>query len=377
MKFDVELKNMDGQSTHLLELINGFKKNGHKVILLCPRRRHNKNLAYKSILVPGIGISSAIRSITEQFMFLFYIIYYIIRLRPHFIYMRNSTWNIFGVFAVKILSKPCILEVNGFFPEELSQLNVGYFTKKFSDMTEKINYMLCDRVVTVNTEIKEKLCVRYKIPIDKIDVITNKVNTDLFKPYDRDSMLESLGLNRDYKYVCFIGKIVSWQGLENLVEASKFVRHRNVKYLIVGDGPAKEELISLIEQLDIHDKFIFTGSVPYEDVPFYISASDICVAPFVKGRLASPLKIFEYMACERPFISSKIAGLEEIIKNSNAGVIVTPEDPIELAGAIDGLLGDNVRAARMGKYGKNYILDTSYTWDKNIDTILEISKKCL
>ena len=375
MKFDVELKNMYGPSTHLLELINGFKKNGHKVILLCPRRRYNKNLIYESILVPGIGVSPAIRSITEQFMFLFYTIYHIVRLRPHFVYMRNSTWNISGVFAVKILSKPCILEVNGFFPEELNRLNVSYLTKKFSDMTEKINYTLCDRIITVNAEIKEKLSVRYKIPRDKIDVIANKVNIDLFRPYDRDSMLELLGLDRNYRYICFIGKIVSWQGLENLVKASKFVRHRDVKYLIVGDGPVKEELILLTRQLDVYDKFIFTGLVPYEDVPFYISAGDICVAPFVKGRLASPLKIFEYMACERPFISSIIDGLDEIIKKSNGGVIVTPENPIELADAIDNLLNDNARATRMGVHGRNYILDTSYTWDKNIDMILEVSKK--
>ena len=377
VKFDIELKNTYGASTHLSEIINGLKKDGHEVTLLCPKRRYNKNLTYESILVPGIGASSAIRSVTEQFMFLFYIMYHIIRLKPHFVYMRNSTWNISGVFAVKILSKPCILEVNDFFPEELDHLKAGYLTKKLNDIMEKINYMLCDRIITVNAEIKEKLSVRYNIPRDKIDVVTNKVNTDLFRPCDKHSMLELLGLDRNYRYMCFVGKVVSWQGLENLVKASKFVRCGDVKYLIVGDGPAKEELILLAKQLDVYDKFIFTGLVPYEDVPFYIGASDICVAPFAKGRLASPLKIFEYMACERPFISSRIDGLDDIIKRSNGGIIVTPENPMELADAMDNLLSDNDKMIEMGVNGRNYILDTSYTWDKNIEVILDISKKCL
>lgn len=374
LKCDIELKNMYGQSTHLSELINAFKENGHDVLILCPRRRNNMNLDYRSILVPGIGISSQIRSITEQFMFLFYLICHTIKFRPHVIYMRSSSWNMSGVLAVKILSKPCILEVNGFFPEELIQLNANYLVRKLNDIAEKINYTLCDKIIVVNEEIKKKISSRYGIDIEKIYVMTNKVNTNLFKPYI--NAIDTLGLDKNNRYICYVGNLVSWQGIKYLIEAARLINYKDVKYLIVGDGPEKDELIMLSRKLDVFDKFIFLGKIPYEKVYLYINASDICVAPFIKGRYASPLKIFEYMSCGKPFVASRIDGLENVVNNSKGGILVSPENSIELANVVSILLNDKIRSIEMGLSGRKYILK-DFTWDVNIKKVIDMTEELL
>ena len=374
LKCDIEMGNMDGQSTHLSELINTFKENGHDVLVICPRRRNNMNMNYRSILVPGIGISSQIRSITEQFMFLFYLIYHVIKFRPHVVYMRSSTWNISGVVAVKILSKPCILEVNGFFPEELIQLNANYLVRKLNDIAEKVNYTLCDKIIVVNEEIKEKISSRYGVDREKIHIMTNKVNINLFKPCI--NAIDKLGLDRNSRYICYVGNLVFWQGLKYLIEAARYINREDVKYLIVGDGPEKDELIILSRKLDVYDKFIFLGKIPYEKVYLYINASDVCVAPFIKGRYASPLKIFEYMSCGKPFVASNIDGLEDVINDSKGGMLVSPENSTELAGAISILLDNKMRSVEMGLSGRKYILK-DFSWDTNIKKIISMTRELL
>ena len=103
------------------------------------------------------------------------------------------------------------------------------------------------------------------------------------------------------------------------------------------------------------NKFIFTEAVPYEDVPKYINASDVCIAPFITARYMkiglSPLKIYEYMACKNPIVPSRISNLG-FIKQNNAGILVESENPKKLANAIIKLLKDTKLREEMGERWK-------------------------
>jgi glycosyltransferase involved in cell wall biosynthesis len=127
----------------------------------------------------------------------------------------------------------------------------------------------------------------------------------------------------------------------------------------------KREWMQQAEKLWINNMFIFTGSVPYEKVPLYINASDICVAPFrIKRNMKiglSPLKVFEYLACEKPIVSSEILNLE-FIEQQNLGILVKPEDPDELAKAIIKLLKDDKLREEMGKNGRKYVVK-NHSWE--------------
>ena len=141
----------------------------------------------------------------------------------------------------------------------------------------------------------------------------------------------------------------------------------------------KEELIELAEQLDVSDKVIFMGMVPYQRVPLYINASDVCAAPFVKVRNersgVSPLKLCEYLACRKPVVASKLSGLE-ILEQNNTGILVKPENPEALANAIIRLLQNSDCRNQMGENGRRYVVENR-SWESVAKRVAEVCEQNL
>jgi glycosyltransferase involved in cell wall biosynthesis len=80
---------------------------------------------------------------------------------------------------------------------------------------------------------------------------------------------------------------------------------------------------------------------------------DICTAPYsMAAGLRSPVKIFDYMACARPVVASRIVGTTDIFEDSNAIALVPPEDPHALASAVMELLSNEEKATAMGRSGR-------------------------
>ena len=103
--------------------------------------------------------------------------------------------------------------------------------------------------------------------------------------------------------MCFVGHLAAWQGVEFLIYASPLILGKcpEIRFLVVGDGVMRDKLLELVSEFGLADKFVFTGRVPYECVPLYINAADVCVAPFIRERNSkiglSALKTYEYLAC--------------------------------------------------------------------------------
>ena len=137
----------------------------------------------------------------------------------------------------------------------------------------------------------------------------------------------------------------------------------------------KDKLLGITSELGLSDKFTFTGRVPYEQVPLYINAADVCVAPFIKERNSkiglSALKTYEYLACGKPIVASSIPGVQDLIESSGGGIPVTPEDPEELANAVVRLLSDEEARVEMGKKGRKYVVE-NHSWDGVAGKILKI-----
>jgi glycosyltransferase involved in cell wall biosynthesis len=234
-------------------------------------------------------------------------------------------------------------------------------------ISEKLSYKRAIKIVAVTQGIKEGLMKLYNVPEEKIVVMGNGANIDLFRPIDQEEAQKELQMDKDVSYVCFVGNIAPWQGIGYLIQAapSILLQCPDTRFLIVGNGSMKRECMKQAEKLGIQDKFIFTGSVPYERVPIYINASDICVAPFIRKRNMkiglSPLKVFEYLACEKPIVSSDILNLE-FIEEQNLGILVKPEDPQDLAKAVIKLLKDDMLRKEMGKRGRKYVVK-NHSWE--------------
>jgi glycosyltransferase involved in cell wall biosynthesis len=198
-------------------------------------------------------------------------------------------------------------------------------------------------------------------------VVSNGANTSLFKPLDKKECRKELNLDHKISYVCFVGNLAPWQGLEYLVKAAPSILSRfpECRFLIVGDGVMKDELLKLSRELGVEDMFIFTGVVAYERVPIYINASDVCTAPFIFARNAkiglSPLKLYEYMACGKPVVASNISGVSEALEASGGGLPVIPENPDALSEAVLTLLENQDLRSKLGLKGLSYVIE-NYSW---------------
>ncbi len=97
-------------------------------------------------------------------------------------------------------------------------------------------------------------------------------------------------------------------------------------------------------------------------MPTYIAALSLGVAPFLGTRgETSPLKIFDYLACARPVVASRIDAVEDIIASCEAVIAVPPEDAEALASAINQVLADPARAAKLGARGRTFIVE-HHSW---------------
>jgi glycosyltransferase involved in cell wall biosynthesis len=305
------------------------------------------------------------------------------------LYTRNPNFGFLSGIFCKSRFKKMVYELNGI-PEDESKLfrtkneegklpgsgerNAFSLSKVFLTINSRIKIFILkkalkfsDRIIAVTPGIKSNLEKVYNIPGDKVFVVSNGANTSLFKPLDQKGCRKELNLGPKNLYVCFVGNLAPWQGLEYLIKAAPLVLSRfpECRFLIVGDGIMKNELLRLSRELGVEDRFIFTGVVAYDRVPVYINASDVCAAPFILARNAkiglSPLKLYEYMACGRPVVASDISGVSDLLIVSNGGLPVLPENPKALSEAILKLLENQDLRSKMGLKGLSYVTD-NYSW---------------
>ena len=211
------------------------------------------------------------------------------------------------------------------------------------------------------------------------------VNTEIFKAdgESRRKLREKLGLG-DGIVVGYVGTFQTFHGVSDLLKAVELAsrRRNDLKVLLV--GPYSQSAVKLAADLRISSKVIFVGPVGYEDVPSYINASDIMVAPYntvgtdraVHG-IGSPLKVLEYMATGKPTIGSSLPQLTTILQDGITGRLFPEGDFKRLAEIILELADSPVERERLGKKGSSMV-NEKYVWStlasRINDLILEHSR---
>ena len=382
---------IDGSIVHRWELVKNLVSLGHEVHTIS--NGEYKNIKYNGIYFhvdpePNLDKRKGFDRSLHRFVYAIFLLKLIKKHRFDVLYTRTPYQmnGIVGYVAKKIMRLPLIFEINGIAFDELElerdELSSGKrnvldsIKIEFRKRKEIFMWDKADAIIAVTDGIKRYL-VRHGVDESKIQVIGNGANTDLFKPMDQNIVRSELGLDPVNKYICFVGNLAPWQGVEYLIQAAPLVLERipEVKFLIVGDGIIRDKLEKVVENLGLNNDFIFTGTVPYEDVPKYINASNVCVAPFIQARNEkiglSPLKIYEYLACGKPVVASNIKGVGDFLENSNSGIAVTPEDPDELYDAIIKLLEDKQLRKQMGENGRELVV-SNHSWKDTAKKTIDV-----
>lgn len=372
----IDLDKMDGQAIHFTEIVNNLYKLGNKVTVLCPSFRKKNGLFCSNIIkIPMIRDRPVKNSVIFQWSFCAIMTAYLLKNSVDIVYIRHAPFNVLPILLSKIMRIPCIIEVN-YSIKELETLKISRGAIFSIMMVDKIAYNMASNIIVITKNLKDDIYSVYNTDINKIFVIPNGADIYKFKPIiDAKDILR---LDKSFRYVCFVGHVEQWQGVDCIVKSAPLILEKipNVKFMIIGSGKSIYNIIEDTKKLNIYDKFLFLGDIPHEKVPIYINASDLCVAPFHKGRIASPIKIFEYMACEKPVVASDISEVGKLLRESSAGFSIEPNDHIALAENVVKLLLDERLRSEMGRNGRIFIIE-NHTWEIAVKNTLRavIDKK--
>jgi len=231
-------------------------------------------------------------------------------------------------------------------------------TKTSKMIIESLHF--ADRILSVSDDLKKRM-VNLGIDESKIHVVPNGVDTNRFKPTDKISARMKLKMPTNKKIVLYVGSLRKIKGVDYLVEsANKFLDDSTILLLIGRDDGLKKKLIKRAKQLSILEHIQFIDQVSHNDIPLWISASDLLVLPSLsEGR---PNVVLEAMSCGVAVIATNVGGTPELIKDKINGFLVEPCNPDELSEKISILLNDEDLRIDMGINGRKYIIENDLTW---------------
>lgn len=380
----LDLTKGEGYKIHVLKIINGLKKKGHKVFLLTVNEnsslsefenyltvRHKYLRFFFHRIFPFTGTINSIN-----------ILSHIVKLNKLYkfdvIHERFGLYAYGGIMASKLLHIPHITEINGPNIEEkkLFTKDIAPIQKFIAKIIRKFCLRHTNHIVAVSDNLKTFLIDNHVVKNSgKITVLPNAADVVAFdKQFDVRGIKVSLGLE-DKFVIAYTGTLQVWYAIEDLVSAFPLVLKEvpNAFLLIVGEGQAKENLENLVHLYGITDRVKFMGYINHSKIPEVLSITDVAVAPFKELGMTffgSAIKIFEYLSAGKPIVATKIGQIAEILEDQHTALLVTPGHIEGLANAIIRLAHDEPLRNYLAKNAG--IAAQKYSWDNYVNQMVDI-----
>jgi glycosyltransferase involved in cell wall biosynthesis len=354
--YDPQLKNRAGGPLRIFDLANNLTKLGHSVILFSPKLGFPKRQTIAKVIeIPFIDFP-ILRPLSFH---LISTVWLLVNMTTSvdFLYVRQLN-SFLPLFLAKLYRIPTILEI----PNDpyLAYQSYSPIKRSIIRVTDRLSMLMADLIVVLSEWSRQRLTKFGKIPLSRISLSPSGTDTELFRPLSKEDCCAKLGLDPSFSYVGFVGSFLSHQGVDTLIDSAPGVLEKcaHLRFLLVGDGPMMDTWKRKVNEMGVEWAFLFPGHVPYKQVPEYIGAMDICVAPHRQNtNQASPVKIFDYMSCGRPIVASNIEVIQEIIGDSKCALLVPPECPDFLSLAITSLIEDNELLSTMSIRARKHAMN--------------------
>lgn len=240
--------------------------------------------------------------------------------RPDIIYVMDTAYT--GVLAgcvAKQLTKCVLITDTGDVAHELAKSSGNYSSQQLAliNWIEQMAIKYSDSLIVRGSYHKSHL---EKQDINKVSFIPDGVDMDAIKQLDASTLRRQLGID-NYLVVGMLGTMI-WSDRHHMcygwdiVEALGLLKNMPVKALLVGDGDGRAILENRVRELDIADRVIFAGQVPYDDIPAYISAMDICVSTQsndLVGMVRTTGKLPLYLAYGKYVIATDVGEAKKVL----------------------------------------------------------------
>jgi glycosyltransferase involved in cell wall biosynthesis len=202
--------------------------------------------------------------------------------------------------------------------------------------------------VATSTEDRDKMVAIERVPFSKVRVLPNGI-PPLRAPSGRDIRAE-LGIAPGAPLVGSVGELHPAKAFDVLIAATAALRSRfpELRVVVAGEGGDRGRLERAIEEHGVEGSFALLGR--REDVPDLLAALDVAVSS--SAREGSPLSVMEYMAAGLPVVATRVGGIPDLIDDGVHGLLVPPDDPEQLASAIERVLADEPLRLSLGEQAR-------------------------
>lgn len=369
--------------TRAFEMAGNLVKLGHQVTVLTefpnhptgiiPReyrfrlfaREHNAGIDVLRMWVFASPKKNFLTRILFYFSFMFTAIIGGLALRKKFDVVYATSPPLFVAVAGYVISlfrkTKFVMEVRDLWPETaviLGELSNTYFIN-LSEKLELFLYNKSVRIVTVTRGFKDRILEKAQTPDEKIVVIPNGANTELYGPGEKDEkLLREFKLDPSKFIVAYTGLHGLMHGMDFILDAAKLVQDdRDIFFLFIGDGVRKAHLIETAKKYGLQN-VIFLEAQEEKNLPHFIHSCDIGLATIKKTIVSDrviPVKVFTYMACAKPVLLCVDGETRDIVESANAGIYIEPENAEQLKNAILKLKSDPSLCEAMGKNGRKLV----------------------
>jgi len=257
--------------------------------------------------------------------------------------------------------RPTIFEVRDLWPE--SALDTGVLKPgRLANMLFKMEakaYRNAKWINVLTPAFREKLIETKGIAAEKISMIPNGADLDLFSPADKNNYVrEELGL-KDKFVVGYFGAHGRANHLVQLLEVAEKIKdsHPDVQIMLVGGGMLKKDLVADAEKRGLTN-VTFVDPVSKEKIADYINATDVSTAVLMKNdtfKTVYPNKVFDYMCCARPILIGIDGVARKLVEDAGAGIFVEPENADAFIAGIDAMRNDPAKMGAMGQSGRKHV----------------------
>ncbi|WP_406005552.1 glycogen synthase [Streptomyces sp. NBC_00637] len=284
--------------------------------------------------------------------------------------VHSHTWyaNLAGHLAKELYGVPHVVTAHSLEPLrpwKAEQLGGGY---ALSSWAERTAVEAADAVIAVSGAMREDILACYPtLAPERVHVVHNGIDTDLYRPDPGTDALTRIGLDPDRPFVLFVGRITRQKGVPHLLRAVRDIDPAAQVVLCAGAPDTPE--------IDREFRDLFTGLSRARDgvhwIPKMLPRPEVIqllthAAVFVCPSVYEPLGIvnLEAMACGTPVVASRVGGIPEVVEDGVSGTLVPVDEDFEagLARALDAVLGDPAAGRRMGEAGRARAVG-EFGWD--------------
>lgn len=299
--------------------------------------------------------------------FLFKAIKIGMKIKPDFIHSHDLPMVPLGYILKILFDVPLIYDMHENYPDALREfkkkgiLNFIFKNPALARILDNFLIKVSDRIIVVVEENKQRL-ISFGVPQNKIFTISNTVDLATFNPSLKIEDLRDVSEN----LILYTGTVSPERGLDTPIKAmSKVIsKFPNSNLLIIGDGPAKQELRDLVAQYNLSKNVELKDWCGHENIGKYISKAKICIIPqpsndFIDNTI--PHKLFEYMSFAKPVLVADAKPLKRIVNETRCGEVFKSNNFEDCADKICQMFsatksyGENGRIAVEKKY--NWVHD--------------------